>query len=358
MKRYPKSIRDIIIGIVISVCTSSSAIMAFMLYKWSKSKPMLIGGISISVLYAGAIAGFSFMEEDSYAFSSLLLFAALMLSVAVLFYIPEYIRRMNLMYTVKEYKINPEALNADSSFDVNSYPNLLKYAKTSKSLYKEKWVSVLDAINSISERELRAEVEAKKAAEEERLQKAKIQKQAEEARKRKEQELLAQHQKQEAIRLENERKIKEAEAKAKELELEKIKAEAKTKEFELEKARAEAEARAKEAELEKVKLEAKAREKDFQNQQFKTATVFDSKPNNVNIIDINSCSESELATVPGIGLILAKKAVALRDASGGFNSLSDFFDALNINESLRQLLSKRLTCEEKHTSPKGRKIDF
>lgn len=50
----------------------------------------------------------------------------------------------------------------------------------------------------------------------------------------------------------------------------------------------------------------------------------DAKPHGVFKIDINYASELQLAQLPGMGPILAKKAVRVRAESGGFTSLDDF----------------------------------
>lgn len=46
--------------------------------------------------------------------------------------------------------------------------------------------------------------------------------------------------------------------------------------------------------------------------------------------DINSLSEQELASLPGVGQALARKAVTLRDAQGQFGSLEEFAEAIGI----------------------------
>ena len=45
-------------------------------------------------------------------------------------------------------------------------------------------------------------------------------------------------------------------------------------------------------------------------------------------IDLNICSEQELANLPGVGVVLAKRAVETRTKTGGFTSVQDFCERL------------------------------
>ena len=48
------------------------------------------------------------------------------------------------------------------------------------------------------------------------------------------------------------------------------------------------------------------------------------------LLDLNRCTEQQLAALPGVGIVLAKKAVRLRDEKGGFESPKDFAAALEL----------------------------
>lgn len=91
-------------------------------------------------------------------------------------------------------------------------------------------------------------------------------------------------------------------------------------------------------------------------------------------LDINSCSDSELSQLPGIGIILSKKAMDIRRENGQFKSLNEFYEVLNISQDKKDKLNKYLECnvvevikednnssevknEEKFKNM-GRKIDF
>ncbi len=56
-------------------------------------------------------------------------------------------------------------------------------------------------------------------------------------------------------------------------------------------------------------------------------------------VDINNCSEAEMANLPGVSIIMAKKAIKVRIESGGFDSIEDFYKLLNIKPNMQQQLS-------------------
>jgi len=83
------------------------------------------------------------------------------------------------------------------------------------------------------------------------------------------------------------------------------------------------------------------------------------------MLDINSCNEDELAELPGIGLILAKKAIKMRSEKGSFASVDDFIEKLNIAPHYAEKLSEILCCDtiQENDKPeafkvKGRMVDY
>lgn len=79
-------------------------------------------------------------------------------------------------------------------------------------------------------------------------------------------------------------------------------------------------------------------------------------------VDLNKSSEQELATLPGIGIILAKRALSLRETRGGFRSVEDFGQALNLRtdtvERIKPLVSiSPVQQSQRHGMP-GRVVDF
>ncbi len=60
-------------------------------------------------------------------------------------------------------------------------------------------------------------------------------------------------------------------------------------------------------------------------------------------IDINSASEEELASLTGITIIDAKKAVAYREEHGGFSTVDEFFTCINAKPHIIVSLEPQLT---------------
>ncbi len=56
------------------------------------------------------------------------------------------------------------------------------------------------------------------------------------------------------------------------------------------------------------------------------------------LIDLNRASADELATLHGIGPVLAERIVAFRDQHGGFDSIEDLLDVPGIGEAKLALL--------------------
>jgi DNA uptake protein ComE-like DNA-binding protein len=83
-------------------------------------------------------------------------------------------------------------------------------------------------------------------------------------------------------------------------------------------------------------------------------------------VNVNSASESELAELPGIGAILAKKAVQHREANQGFRSVDEFFEVLGLKPHAVVRLRPLLTCgpaSDEPSSPPppsggGRVVDY
>ena len=79
--------------------------------------------------------------------------------------------------------------------------------------------------------------------------------------------------------------------------------------------------------------------------------------------DINNCTEEEIAALPGISVIIAKKAVKRREETGGFKSIDEFFALLNLKphmqEQLRDLIYAGQVPEKKEEKNSSeRRIDF
>lgn len=79
-------------------------------------------------------------------------------------------------------------------------------------------------------------------------------------------------------------------------------------------------------------------------------------------IDLNNSSEQELASLPGIGVIVAKRAVDLRESGGGFRSVEDFGEALNLKphvvERIKPLVSISPAQQPRRSDSSDRMVDF
>lgn len=91
----------------------------------------------------------------------------------------------------------------------------------------------------------------------------------------------------------------------------------------------------------------------------------DHKPNShsgLSTVDLNRSSEQELATLPGIGVILAKRAISLRESRGGFHSVEDFGKALKLRshtvERIRPLVSVSAVHQSQRPHSSGRIVDY
>lgn len=82
-------------------------------------------------------------------------------------------------------------------------------------------------------------------------------------------------------------------------------------------------------------------------------------------IDINTGSEEEIGSIPSIGIILAKKIIALRKEKGGFASIDDFADSLQLKPHVRERIKPYVQFSDignnasiKSEEKSGRIVDF
>jgi len=73
-------------------------------------------------------------------------------------------------------------------------------------------------------------------------------------------------------------------------------------------------------------------------------------------IDLNHCTERQLASLPGVGVVLAKKAVALRREKGGFSSARDFALALGLRPHFAEQIEKMSAVTPMQTAKGGGRI--
>ncbi|WP_052342598.1 ComEA family DNA-binding protein [Bacillus sp. EB01] len=84
-------------------------------------------------------------------------------------------------------------------------------------------------------------------------------------------------------------------------------------------------------------------------------------PSSPYLVDINRADEKELAQLPGIGIILAKKAVAERSKTGGFKSYDEFSELLGLKPHIAERVRPLVTVSsvgEFTPNRGGRMVDF
>lgn len=85
-----------------------------------------------------------------------------------------------------------------------------------------------------------------------------------------------------------------------------------------------------------------------------------------NIININTAPENELASLPSIGLILAKKAINHRETKGYFNSIDEFAEILSLKPHVLERIKPLIVVDkiefnhktDEFSSKGGRIVDF
>ena len=76
------------------------------------------------------------------------------------------------------------------------------------------------------------------------------------------------------------------------------------------------------------------------------------------IVDINNCDADLLESLPGISVVMAKKAISHRDDVGGYDSLDDFYSYLELKPHIISQISDRIKCGQKpeEKAKQGRRI--
>ncbi|HHW39154.1 MAG TPA: hypothetical protein GXX18_18285 [Bacillales bacterium] len=82
-----------------------------------------------------------------------------------------------------------------------------------------------------------------------------------------------------------------------------------------------------------------------------------------NVIDINKATEEEVAKVPGIGTLFAKKVISIREEVGGYKSFSHFVEVLSVKPHLVEKIKPYLHFPEEAVPQQmkkyeGRIVDF
>ena len=83
-----------------------------------------------------------------------------------------------------------------------------------------------------------------------------------------------------------------------------------------------------------------------------------------NIIDINTCGESDFVSLPGVSIVMAKRAISYRKEHNGFSSKEEFFDTIQLKPHFMVQIQEMVECKplNKQTIPNdkgtGRKLDL
>lgn len=80
-------------------------------------------------------------------------------------------------------------------------------------------------------------------------------------------------------------------------------------------------------------------------------------------IDINSCNTKSLSELPGVTMILAKKAVKYRKENNGFISVEEFYEVVGLKPHFIAQISDKLICNSPEIPPTsdtkvGRSLDL
>lgn len=83
----------------------------------------------------------------------------------------------------------------------------------------------------------------------------------------------------------------------------------------------------------------------------------------IHIVDINMATEEEIAKVPGIGSLFAKKVVSVRNEEKGFKSFDHFVEVLLVKPHLIGKIKPHLVFSEtgrpeQNKKTEGRIVDF
>lgn len=86
-------------------------------------------------------------------------------------------------------------------------------------------------------------------------------------------------------------------------------------------------------------------------------------PSEKKIIDVNTASEQEIAKIPGIGSIFAKKVISVRNQQNGFKSFEHFIETLSVKPHLIEKIKPYLAFPESSSNDlvkksEGRIVDF
>lgn len=335
----------------------------------TKQKKLRVAGVVLFILCICSFAGLGSIENDGVEAVITWVCMGTIIAPTIIncANLKTFINCQNLWSLIEKNQIRIHELSEIDYANIQLHVDEATL-KNSKRLFGNKNETVLRAIQ-FKERENREILENKKREAERAKAEAKRMEiemaQAEADRVRAEAE--AKKIETERVREENKR-IEKERIKA---ENEKIRVEAQR--LETEKTKAEAERMQAEVELKRLDLERIRGEKDnrLEKEQKERRIEGKAEPDsliapigNNRIVDINLCTEQELSLIPGIGIILAKKAIHIRNEKGCFDSVDEFIEMVGIRKSNEAIVRKSLICEqseqnvENNIKKRSRKIDL
>ncbi|AZK45381.1 helix-hairpin-helix domain-containing protein [Paenibacillus lentus] len=69
------------------------------------------------------------------------------------------------------------------------------------------------------------------------------------------------------------------------------------------------------------------------------------------VLDLNTASEGDIADLPGVGVVLAKKAIQYRQSSNGFRAVDEFFEMLGLKEYAIERIRPLVTVRSSAPTP-------
>ncbi|MBR1753858.1 helix-hairpin-helix domain-containing protein [bacterium] len=95
----------------------------------------------------------------------------------------------------------------------------------------------------------------------------------------------------------------------------------------------------------------------FHNNEAKPKFIEENK----NAVNINQASEQELAKLPGINIVIAKRIVKYRDLHNGFKTKQEFYDEIKLKPHFKEQIDSFISTEvikKKEDNQESRIVDF
>lgn len=114
--------------------------------------------------------------------------------------------------------------------------------------------------------------------------------------------------------------------------------------------------------VEQIKEHFVEKEQQRAVQTAKIGNLHEKKENNT--IDINSCGESDFASLPGVSIVMAKRAISYREEHHGFFSIEEFFDTIQLKPHFIVQIQDMVECKAFNNQAisedysTGRKLDL